>query len=155
MVDLGSKPSRRFEKFFSFRVHLNALDLGTCLTLVRWVLERKAQRENPAVVILMKFAYSNLHASAYGEAKSFRDLKRAHDKSGRQEDLFFPIQDAARPKRRILLKHGPTLSLKFVINRCIENDGPAENVRATDRKARAKRGLHIPVSETLGNGESG
>src|ERR1700730_14056783 len=107
------------------------------LTLVRPISERKAQRENPAVGVLMKFGHSNLHAGAYGEAKSFRDLKRAQDKSGRQEDLFFPIQHAARPKRRILLKHGPNLSLKFVINRCIENDCLAENVRATDRKARS------------------
>lgn len=59
------------------------------------VLERKAQRENPAVVVLMKFGHRNLHTAAYAEAKSFRDLKRAQDKSRRQEDLFLSIQDAA------------------------------------------------------------
>jgi hypothetical protein len=51
--------------------------MGILLDPVRSVSKRKTQRENPAVVILMKFAYSNLHARAYGEAKSFRDLERA------------------------------------------------------------------------------
>src|SRR5882762_7684689 len=119
------------------------------------VSERKAQRENPAVVVLMEFRHSYLHTGADAEAESLRDVKRAQDDSGRQENLFISVQYAARPKHGILLKHGPNPLLDFVVDRRIENDGPAENVGATGRKVCANGGLDVPVPEALGGCKSG
>ena len=50
--------------------------------------ERKAQGKDPAVVELVKLRHGNLHATADEEAESPHDWKRAHDESGRQEDLL-------------------------------------------------------------------
>src|SRR5713226_4370904 len=128
---------------------------GYRFTPVRSVSEGKAQRQNPAVVILMEFCHRNRHTGADGEAKFFRDWKRAQDETGRQENLFFPIQCPARPKHRVLLEHWPDPPLNFVVDRSIENDGAAENARSTNRKVSAQGGLNIPAPNALGGCESG
>jgi len=122
---------------------------------VHSVSERKAQRENPAVVVLVEFRHSYLHTGADAEAESLRDVKRAQDDSGRQENLFFSVQYAARPKHGILLKHGPNPLLDFVVDRRVENDGPAEKVGATGRKVCPNGGLDVPVPEALGGCKGG
>src|SRR5713101_9267307 len=128
---------------------------GYRLTPVRYVSKRKAQRQNPVVVILMEFRHRNLHTCADGEAKFFRDWKRAQDEPGRQENLFFPIQCPARPKHRVLLEHWPDPPLNLVVDRSIENDGAAEEVGTADGKVCAYGGLNIPMPNALRGCECG
>src|SRR5258708_3086326 len=103
----------------------------------------------------MELRHSDLHTSADGEAKSFRDWKRAQDQSGRQENLFFSIQCPAQPKHRVLLEHWPDFPHDFVVDGGIENDGAAEDARSANRKVSAKRSLNIQMPNSLGGGERG
>ena len=103
----------------------------------------------------MKLRHRDLHASAKAQAKSPREWKTAEDESGRQENLLFSIQHAARPKHGVLLKHRPDLPLDPVIDRGIENDGSAEEVGAAGGKVCANRGLNIPGPDALGGCKSG
>src|SRR5580704_12987 len=126
-----------------------------CSTLAPRVSERKAYREDPAMVVLVKLRHRDLQASAKAQAKSLREWKAAEDKSGRQEDLLFSIQDAARPKLGVLLKHRPDPTLDLVVDGGIENDGSAEEVGAAGGEVCANGGLNIPGPNALGGCESG
>src|SRR6266404_2403737 len=156
--------SRTERMFTSLSANLRSLGLPVfihplvlhknCLTLPRHFSERKAHRENPAVVVLVELRHGNLHTRADGEAKSLRDWKTAEDNPRCQEDLFLSVQDAARPKLGVLLDHRPDPPFYFAVDSRIENDGPAEDVRAGGGKVCANRGLNIELPDTLGGCES-
>src|ERR1700737_3432766 len=97
--------------------------------LARWLFsnpssKRKANRNNPAVVVLVKLCHRDLHAGAKAQVKSLSDLKSTQDKAGCQKHFLLSIQNAARPKRGILFEHRPDSSFDFIINRSIEDDRP-------------------------------
>jgi len=75
----------------------------------------------------MKFVFSNLHASAMA-SEIFPQIEKSQDKSGVKKTCFFPSRTPPDQKRRILLKHGPNLSL-ICINSCIENDARPRMLR--------------------------
>src|ERR1700730_10557179 len=147
-------PFRRFAKSCSPAIQPPLVLQENCLPLARYVLERKTYREDPAVIVLMEFGHSNLHASADAEVKSLREWKRAQDESGCQEDLFFPVQGAARPVLRVLLKHRPDFPLNLVVDRGIENEGSPEEVGAAGGKVCGNGGLNIPGPDALGGCKS-
>ena len=107
------------------------------------------------MVVLVKLRHRDLHASAKAQAKSLREWKTTEDKPGRQEYLLFSIQDAARPKHGVLLKHRPDLAPNLVVDRSIKNDGVAEEVCPARRKVCANGGLDIPMPEALRGCECG
>ncbi len=72
-----------------------------------------------------------------------RQWETAQHDSRRQEDFLLSVQRAARPKRRILLDHGPDFSLDLVVNGGIENNHPAQDSRTACWKIRANRGLNV------------
>ena len=52
-----------------------------------------------------------------------------------------------------MLEHGPDLSLDSVVNFGVEEEHPAQNIRATSRKVCANRALNVPRTKAFGWGE--
>jgi len=125
------------------------------VNFARYVSERKAYLEDPAVVVLMKLRHRDLHAGAKAQAKSLREWKSTEDKPGRQKYLLFSTQVTARPKHGVLLKHRPDPPLDPVVDRSIENDGATEQIGAAGGKVSADGSLNIPGPHALGGCESG
>ena len=119
------------------------------------LLEWEAHGNDPAVVVLVKLRHRDLYAGAKDEVESLRKWKRTQDESGRQEGLFSSVQDAARPKRRILLKRGPDFPLDLIIDLGIEDDRPAEEICSASWEVCANRALNIPLADALSGRESG
>src|SRR5258708_8939704 len=87
--------------------------------------------------------------------QSLREWKAAHHEYGCQENFFFSVQCAARPKNRILLNHGPDFSLDPIVDRGIEDNRAAQEIRASGWKICANRALDVPRSDALRGCESG
>src|ERR1700676_649760 len=99
---------------------------------------------------MAELRHRDLHAASHAEVKSLREWKAAQDQSRRQKDLLFSVQGAARPERGILLEHGPDFSLDPVIDCCVEDDRPAEQICPGHGKSRSNRALDIPRTDALG-----
>src|SRR6267378_2916199 len=89
------------------------------------------------------------------EMEPLRQWKTAQHQSRRQENFLLSVERPARPKRRILLEHRPDFALDPVINSGIENNHPAQDIRASGWKIRANRGLNVPRPEALRGCEGG
>src|SRR2546422_947463 len=64
-------------------------------------------------------------------------------------------QSTARPKSRILFKHGPDLSLDLVVYRGIEDDHSTQEIRASDWKISTNCALNVPRPDALCSRKSG
>ena len=87
--------------------------------------------------------------------EALRQWKAAEHKSRSQENFLLSIQSTARPKSRILFEHGPDLSLDLAIYRGIEDDRPAQEIRARGWKISANCALNVPRPEALRGRKSG
>src|SRR6202140_2977011 len=74
-------------------------------------LKRKPNRNNPAVVVLMKLCHLDLHTGAKAQVQPLSDGKSTQDNPGHQKHFLLSVQNAARPKRGILLEHRPKQSV--------------------------------------------
>src|SRR5260370_42593836 len=107
------------------------------------------------MVKLVELRHSNLHAATDRKAQSAGYWKWTYNDSGGQEDLLPSIQHTARPKRRILLKHGPDSSFDTIIDCGVEYNRSAKQTGAADGKIRTNRVLNVPRAETLAYAERG
>src|SRR5260370_37176120 len=107
------------------------------------------------MVKLVELRHSNLHAATDGKAQSPGDWKWTYNDSGGQKDLLPSIQHTARPKRRILLKHGPDSSFDTIIDCGVEYDRSAEETGAADGKIRTNCVLNVPRTEALPHADGG
>jgi hypothetical protein len=72
----------------------------------------------------MKLCHRDLHTGAKAQVQPLSDGKSTQDNPGRQKPFLLSIQNAARPKRGILLEHRPDFSFDFIIDRSVEDDRP-------------------------------
>src|SRR5437879_13212967 len=107
------------------------------------------------MVVAVELRHRNLYTRAKRKMESLRQWKAAEHKSRSQEYFLLSIQSTARPKSRILFEHGPDLSLDLAIYRGIEDDCPAEEIRAGGWKISANCALNVPRPEALRGCNSG
>src|SRR5260370_40992828 len=106
------------------------------------------------MVVRLEVSRGDLHPAANAEMESLRQRKAAQPESRRQKHFLLSVQRTARPERRILFEHGPDLSLDLVIDRGIEDDRPAQEIRSSGWKIRTDCALNIPRPDALGGSES-
>src|SRR5258708_838043 len=116
--------------------------------------ERGAQRDNPTVIALMELCYGDLHSDTEVEMKSLDQWIWTDNDAGNYKHLFVSPQGTIHPECRVLLDHGPKLSLDPIVDRSIKDESSAQNIRAARRKVCAKRALNVPGAQALGGGES-
>src|SRR5438552_11159827 len=107
------------------------------------------------MVVAVELRHRNLYTSANRKMESLRQWKAAQHESRSQEYFLLSIQSTARPKSRILFEHRPDLSLDLAIYRGIEDDCPAEDIRAGGWKISANCALNVPRPEALRGCKSG
>src|ERR1700680_3438794 len=107
------------------------------------------------MVVLVELRRGDLHTTANAEMNPLGQWKAAQHDSRREKNLPLSVQSPARPKRGILLDHRPDFSLDPVINGGIENDRPAQEIRARGWKIRANCALDVPRPHALRDCESG
>src|SRR5437016_13019386 len=90
------------------------------------------------MVVPVELRHGDLYTTANRKMESLRQWKAAQHESRSQEYFLLSIQSTARPKSRILFEHGPDLSLDLAIYRGIEDDCPAEEIRAGGWKIRSE-----------------
>src|SRR5712692_1055830 len=112
--------------------------------------ERKADRKDPAMVVLMKCRYRDLCSDAKSHMESPSHWKCPQHKSRSHEHLLLSIQGSVQPEGRILLEHGPYLSLDPIINLGVEEERPAQNTGAAGRESCSDRALNVPGTKALG-----
>ena len=84
------------------------------------------------MVVPVELRRGDLHTTANAEMQSLGQWKAAEHKSRRQKHFFLSVQRATRPKRRILLEHGPDFSFDPVINGGVEDNRAAQEIRTAD-----------------------
>src|SRR5947208_15046272 len=99
------------------------------------------------MIIPVELRHGDLYATANRKMESLRQWKAAQHEARSQENFLLSIQSTARPKSRILFKHGPALSLHLVVYRGGEDDCPAEDIRAGGWKITANCALIAPRPE--------
>src|SRR2546427_10536816 len=87
--------------------------------------------------------------------ESLRQREAAQHESWSQENFLLSTQSTARPKSRILFKHGPDLSLDLVVYRGIEDDHSTQEIRASDWKISTNCALNVPRPDALCSRKSG
>src|SRR6266550_4016525 len=117
--------------------------------------EREAHRENPTMIIPVELRHGDLYATANRKMESLRQWKAAQHEARSQENFLLSIQSTARPKSRILFKHGPDLSLDLVVYRGVEDDRPTQEIRASGWKIRTNCALNVPRPDALCSRKSG
>src|SRR5438552_4158185 len=101
------------------------------------------------MIVPVELRHGDLYTTANRKMESLRQWEAAQHESWSQENFLLSIQSTARPKSRILFKHGPDLSLDLVVYRGVEDDCPAEDIRAGGWKISANCALNVPRPEAL------
>src|SRR5437870_6759227 len=101
------------------------------------------------MVVPVELRHGDLYTAANRKMESLRQREAAQHESWSQENFLLSTQSTARPKSRILFKHGPDLSLDLVVYRGIEDDCPAEEIRAGGWKISANCALNVPRPDAL------
>src|SRR5437879_10704478 len=101
------------------------------------------------MVVAVELRHRNLYTSANRKMESLRQWKAAEHESWSQENFLLSTQSTARPKSRILFKHGPDLSLDLVVYRGIEDDHSTQEIRASEWKISTNCDLIFPRHDDL------
>lgn len=88
--------------------------------------KRKANGQDPAVIVLVKLRNRELHAAAHENLQPPDDRKRTYDEARRQKYLFSSVQRTAGPKCSVLLEDRPQFAFDPIVNSGVENDRSAE-----------------------------
>src|SRR5256884_2311268 len=101
------------------------------------------------MVVPVELRHGDLYTTANRKMESLRQWKAAQHEARSQENFLLSIQSTARPKSRILFKHGPDLSLDLVVYRGVEDDRPTQEIRASGWKITANCALNVPRPDAL------
>src|SRR2546427_5312271 len=101
------------------------------------------------MVLPGELRHGDLSPAANRKMESLRQWKAAQHEARSQETFLLSIQSTARPKSRILFKHGPDLSLDLVVYRGVKDDRPTQEIRASGWKISANCALNVPRPDAL------
>src|SRR5437870_6981345 len=107
------------------------------------------------MVVPVELRHGDLYTTANRKMESLRQREAAQHESWSQENFLLSTQSTARPKSRILFKHGPDLSLDLVVYRGIEDDHSTQEIRASDWKISTNCALNVPRPDALCSRKSG
>src|SRR5947209_74501 len=129
---------RRSACSYSRVCHVLFLDLDDCALLGLFGL-----------AACVSNCHDDLYTTANRKMESLRQWKAAQHEARSQENFLLSIQSTARPKSRILFKHGPDLSLDLVVYRGVEDDRPTQEIRASGWKISTNCALNVPRPDAL------
>src|SRR3989442_7860472 len=101
------------------------------------------------MVVPVELRHGDLYTTANRKMESLRQREAAQHESWSQENFLLSIQSTARPKSRILFKHGPDLSLDLVVYRGVEDDRPTQEIRASGWQISVNCALNVPRPDAL------